>query len=373
MLIITLGTQASASTWVFNAVRAIFSANALDAMSGMSEVGSEFLGVMKPDVDHFILKAHRLDQNILHLARLSAAKIIVTTRDPRDVLASQKERFDADYREQIGSLSCSLTSIASLPPELEIMYLRYEDRFFERADTIRQLAHFLSLPITDEQCASIASAHSAESVKARISAWVDTEGCSNPDWWDTASHWHPGHVGDGRSGKFSEIIPDVVRKAAESALGPFDANNDYRFQPVFWHPYLFNGVNAEDNDEGLVTLTGEASLLVHGPYLSLPVGRWMMRPIFNGPAPDRSVGVKIDAYTYADYHGVMEMKTVVLPSSRKNPFLEVDVVNHLHPIEFRVFALGDGRKGAFHFGGVHLTYLGDSFVRELHTSMSRVI
>lgn len=373
MLILTLGTQASASTWIFNAVRAIFSVNEIHAASAMSEEGCQFLGMMPSGFDHFILKSHRMDNNLINLARISSARVIVTSRDPRDVLVSQKERFDSEYRDQIASLSRSLVSIASIPTSLDTMHLQYEDRFFERSDTIRRLASFLSLPVTDEQCESIFAALSPEAVRAQISTWVSEAAPRDTEEWDMATHWHPGHLGDGRSGKWVGALPDVARKAAEGALAPFHAPKDFRSEETFWSPYLFNGPETDGGGAVTLSVNGEASLLVHGPYLCLPVGRWMMRPVLKAPSDGRLIAIKMDAYTYADDRGVMEMKTLVLPiTAKKAPSLEIDVVDHLHPLEFRLYSVNDGRKGTFEFGGVRLKYLGESSNLGLHPAMSRV-
>ena len=105
MLIITLGTQASASTWAFNVVRQLLAIHHPASISGYAEQGLELVRQLQAGAPHAVFKAHTLDLIMFNLVVATQAKVIVTSRDPRDVLVSPQERFGLELGVTARNLS----------------------------------------------------------------------------------------------------------------------------------------------------------------------------------------------------------------------------------------------------------------------------
>lgn len=306
-----------------------------------------------------VFKTHSPDQDLLNLAIITRAKIIVTSRDPRDVLVSQQERFGEDFRSATCNLARSLVAIASLPPIAETLHLRYEDGFTANLQTVRLIADFIDVPATADECAMIFEFMSSSAVASRILNWMTANPARDPKEWDSATHWHPTHIGDGVIGKWHERLPQAQADSAEGALLPFDVGRDWRKSEIFWRADLFHGSIAED---GIISVEvdGTARTAVYGPYLTLPVGRWRIDPLIKASAME-PITVKLDAITISGTHETLELKTVTLPgSSMERIALEIDVVDHTHAMEVRLSTIEGGPHGNLLFSGVRLRYIGES-------------
>jgi len=357
-LVLTVGTQASASTWVFNVVRAIFTLYRPEALSDMAERGAYALRCLGRGAQDVVFKAHTVDQDLINLALLAEAKVIVTSRDPGDILVSQADRFGYDFKLAAAHLSHSLASIASLPPELDVLYLRYEDGFFDSISTVFDIANFIETPVSSAEAEAIAASLTSSAIASHIDDWMTINGVTDGSHWEADTHWHPGHLGDGKVGKWRDRLSNDQQNAMASALAPLDVGQRWSDHAIVWQPELFHFTPIEGTHD--LEVDGRSRPLVHGPYFHLPAGLWRMTPLLEivsgGP-----LCVKIDVFTLADGRGVLELKTVTLPTSHLGRLAcEVDVVDHGHPLELRIESAADGQKGRLRFLGVRLEQVGES-------------
>jgi hypothetical protein len=357
MLAITLGTPASGSTWVFNVVRALFAIARPAAMSLAAGDAADILNNIPIGTEDAIVKAHYLDRAMLTLASLFDAKIIVTTRDPRDSVVSQRERFGASLNDAMADLTRSFSSIAMLDPSVAALTLRYEDRFMDTGDTIADIAHFLSVSVSRLEIDRILKELRPERVTRKIDRWLPSAKTRNRDY-DSESHWHAGHVGDGESGKWQQRLEPDAQGAVMGALRPH-MSGDWREGIVEWSSKLFH---RDERCSGIeLECEGEERGLIWGPYLHLPAGRWRVTPRIESCSPSQPISIRVDTFIPVAGREVIALRVVNLPvSSEERMIMEFDHYNHLEPVEIRIASIADGRRGRIMFSGVELRWLGKS-------------
>lgn len=360
MLFIAFGTHRSGSTWIFNAIRLLAMHARLPlAASLYSDGGSEILRNIPSGTQNVVVKVHRSDHILMTLASLVETKIIISMRDPRDSVVSLLERFSISTREAVGWLSASFASLASLPTTADRLVLHYEDRFTENEATISAIAKFVGLNVTADETAPIFDALRGDMVRQYIESWLNRSlPAKRPRDFDPATQWHPGHVGDGRIGKWVEGLPLEVSQAVSDCLEALSDASAWRSKPMRWSSRFFYYHDERlPGDDELFECTGEERLLVWGPYFFLPAGRWRFTPLLRVDMP---VVIKIDIFVALSGRGLMQLRTVVLrpDASRLANALIYEHLDHSEPLEVRLSAVGDGRRGMVMFSGVDVAFLG---------------
>jgi hypothetical protein len=99
--------------------------------------------------------------------------------------------------------------IAEMARSEDMMIYRYEDGFFDRFETVGEIADALDIKLNKAAQMRIYHALTRESVRKKI-AGMKRKGTfgkkPNADSFDSATHWHPGHVGDGLIGKYESVL-----------------------------------------------------------------------------------------------------------------------------------------------------------------------
>jgi hypothetical protein len=372
LLVLTIGTQASASTWVFNVVRKIFAIHRPWALSNMGEHGGTALTSLGRGTKDAVFKVHFLDQAMANLLLLADSKVIVTHRDCRDVIVSNDQRFGMSHQDTIRSLSRTLTDILALPTDLQTLHLNYEDGFASKLQTVQEIADFIGLPIDGQQASLIHADLAPRVIKNKISEWMMAHPELAESDWDRTTQWHPNHLGDGLVGKWREQLPADISLAAVQSLAPF-YRPDWQSQHITWKTELFLGqCGALMQPIVDLEISGEEKMLCWGPYLNLPVGRWRFKPLIKNLSTQK-ISVKADVATFAAGVGIINMNTFTLPSSPSEPpALYADISDHRHTIEVRLQSLADGRKGSIRFEGVEIEYLGETEKQPNSTASSVV-
>jgi hypothetical protein len=360
MLFIAFGTHRSGSTWIFNAIRLLAMHARLPlAASLYSDGGSEILRNIPSGTQNVVVKVHRTDHILMTLASLVETKIIISMRDPRDSVVSLFERFSISTREAVAWLSASFASLASLPTTADRLVLQYEDRFTENEATISAIAKFVGLNVSDDETGPIFDALRGDKVRQYIESWLNRSlPAKRPRDFDPATQWHPGHVGDGRIGKWEEGLPLEVSQAVSDCLDALSDASAWRSKPMRWSSRFFYYHDGRSpGDDELFECTGEERLLVWGPYFFLPAGRWRFTPLLRVDMP---VVIKIDIFVALPGRGLMQLRTVVLrpDASRLANALIYEHLDHSEPLEVRLSAVGDGRRGIVMFSGVDVAFLG---------------
>ena len=361
MFVVTLGIPASGSTWVFNAVRALLAYARPAAESLSADHAAHLLDNVSLDARDVVVKAHSLDAPFLRLISLLDAKLIVSTRDPRDSLVSMIDRFSLGVREVMADLTRSFTSLAMLPPGDDRLTLRYEDGFTDDPQTIAAIARYLELDVPDDIVNAIHQQLRPGAVREQIAAMIEAQPGLAPVH-DVATQWHPNHLSDGLIGKWRDRLSPQVQQAVSDCLQPFSVPGAWKRQALHWSSLLFIRDDNDQSETGAdLICDGTERLLVFGPYLYLPPGRWRMTPLVELAKGSKPLTLKADVFIPAPGRDMLQLRTLMLPAkSPERMTLEFDHVDHLEPLEVRISSVRDGRTGRLRFEGAELSWIGPS-------------
>jgi len=219
-----LGMYASASTWLFNAVRQICLA------SQPSEVTTIFV---KDAVDFRafdqlrtinLVKSHEIEDEstIVELAQ-RADSILISLRDPRDAVASlmQYHRHDFDRALQLTERASALCH--GFAKDRRTTLFHYEAKFFEQVTTIEQLSKRLGYATPKTAAQAIFDQLDRAAVEKYISSLPQQKGVlraqSTGDFLDPHTHWHTHHAGrSGEIGRWQKVLSETQAKEVERRL-----------------------------------------------------------------------------------------------------------------------------------------------------------
>ncbi len=225
-LILAVGVRGSASTWAFNVAREL-----AEAALGSGRVAACFANTPADlaaaaagGAACVVCKTH----GMAGLARLSGqegTRLIVTIRDPRDAVLSLIGRFGAPPPAALRGVAESCNAVLGCAAR-DTPVLRYEDGFFEQAETVAQLAQHLGLQVAAAEQTRIFAAWRTASVRA-FAATVPTlpAGRLVDDGatfcFDRLTQVHRTHIGDGRVGKWRDRFGPAARADLVRVFGPF--------------------------------------------------------------------------------------------------------------------------------------------------------
>jgi hypothetical protein len=324
-ILLCAGQYGSASTWLYNAAHAL-----LAAAWGEAAVHRQFADSAddlpaRPDPRALVLKSHAPGASLRWLLARGGGKAVLTLRDPRDAAASLLHRFGFDYPLVARRVA---KSGAALPLLLDagfpLLVLRYEDGFAARRETLDGLAAFLGLSPGAAVLDAVFAALTPDAVRrdiARLEAAGAFGAAPTAHSHDGATHWHPGHVGDGAVGKFARVLTegqqgDIIRRTR-----PYQAAFDYPMPPLAppvpgrampvagWGPgmaHLGPGF-AEPQEEGAWTEGVEARLHLAGATGLVELDLELPRPRARMPRNPMSWSLWAE-HGAAPLHGPIEAK-----------------------------------------------------------------
>lgn len=219
-LIIALGLYRSASTWTYNVLLAILGDTAV-AFYGdrLSDLADRLVGVDRVA----IVKCHLPDAATRLLIDVGRLPVILTVREPLDCIASLMTQFDASFDEAWSSVersaACILSTLACCRP----LILRYEDD--DRGSrTVSDIAERVGVDLEPAKATRIAEALEPVRVKAFIDQLASQGGFGRhvtSASFDEKTHWHPNHVGSGRSDRYPEVLSASQIARVVYGLRPF--------------------------------------------------------------------------------------------------------------------------------------------------------
>ncbi len=231
-LVITLGLYGSASTWLFNVVR-----ETLNAAHGVERVCAYYADAIALILQdgaipgrHVVVKMHVGDDSLPAFVYLAQPLLLLSVRDPRDAVVSLMERFDQDFDKAASRVVQSARRIFPFAAAGH-PYLRYEDNFFARRETLDAIAARLGVALADATKTAIFSRYETNAVRD-FATHVgelpkDRLDGGEADLFDRVTHIHRGHIGDGLIGKWRERLSPGQSAAITQALGDFIANFGY--------------------------------------------------------------------------------------------------------------------------------------------------
>ncbi len=163
-----------------------------------------------------VIKSHEPSKAILFLTRFARGQVLVTVREPRDSVASLMQRFGHSFESALKDVREGGKHVMALARERRALVLRYEDGFPDEERTIDEVAAFLGVKISASLRGRIFRSLTREAVQKKIRTLHAGE--TDPNAFDPTTQWHPGHVGDGRIGKFKSVLSAAQQRriAAET-------------------------------------------------------------------------------------------------------------------------------------------------------------
>lgn len=282
MIVVTLGVPGSASTWTYNVCRELMAEQGATT-AGFLRFDSDLDAAMAGGTPHMVLKAHVLSRALYEKLGQLDARMIVTLRDPRDGVISLMERFDFPLERALREVMRSAACIAMVGESAHHI-ARYEDRFWERSDIVDELCTVLGIDPPETLRRQVAANNSRESLENFIAAMPSLEpgrlAAHDGIVYDTVTHWHPNHLGDGVVGKWAARLPSAAREVVAAGFGWFAAGG-YELAATRWLPETFGYRARRHMGEGMVALDLRLyrDAAIHGPDLFLAPGSW--RAIFD--------------------------------------------------------------------------------------------
>jgi hypothetical protein len=142
-----LGMYGSASTWTFNVVLKLAT-----ALNPEHPVTSQFVGSTLPDFGEnggpVVVKTHAT--GIADELSRRAEAIVITIRDPRDAVASLMTHLELPFDFALGLIEATALTCARFATDPRAVLLKFEDRFYDRPETIDRLAALLPGTLTDD-------------------------------------------------------------------------------------------------------------------------------------------------------------------------------------------------------------------------------
>jgi len=218
VIVATIGIPRSGTTWMYNLVLTLAGHHRATLVDGyFIDVGDRLETLMaNSDERTLVVKTHVGSPDFWQTMP-SDAHFFITTRDVRDGIASSRVMFPFVQFEQAIAYSRVAADFSFQAAEHgNALVFRYEDKFFEKLSTVTAVANQLGIPLSSEHAQTILDQLSRKKIIETIRKLQEDGIIGGDD--DAASHdpltqWHPGHVKDGRIGKYRDILSEE-----ESAL-----------------------------------------------------------------------------------------------------------------------------------------------------------
>jgi len=205
-LVLCLGIKSSGSTWLYNAAIRMLKAAKKGRVLAFFADHLKMFPQDAASADILIIKCHEPSPALLLLCALLRGTVLLTLREPRDAAASLMQRFRHPFASVLKDMEREAERILALETKPALTF-RYEDRFFEREATLGILAKALGVRLSAAERKRIFRALGREAVEKRLHRLVARGRLpDHPDAFDPATHLHPGHLGDGRIGKFRSVL-----------------------------------------------------------------------------------------------------------------------------------------------------------------------
>jgi hypothetical protein len=201
-LIWCLGMRASASTWLYNAVREVVAALApAEPIESGFAWGGVVPGFARRTRGWAIVKSHETDAAAIAELSARAAAVFVSLRDPRDAIASLMTYEGTPFPDAVRLSAAAMATCAALCGHPQTLVLRYEDGFAEQPMTLAWIAAQLGWTLPRAARDRIFSGLTRAAVEQRIKAMAGEV--------DHTTHWHKSHAGrTGEVGRWQRVLAD---------------------------------------------------------------------------------------------------------------------------------------------------------------------
>jgi hypothetical protein len=230
-----IGMYGSASTWAFNAVTdtARTLLPGINITPGYAETLQMLTPFQTPDGLQ-IIKTHHLPGNATDFLASRASRIVITIRDPRDVVTSMMQRLRLRLPGTIAMVEQSALFCAKFAKDQRAVVLRYETAFFDDPEILDQFAGLFNKTLNAAQRRKIFEQSRRDIIDAKIARLHELPtSLADPrsgDVVDTQTQWHTHHGGrTGEIGRWQRMLPVEAVSRIEQRLGPW--MQQFGYQP----------------------------------------------------------------------------------------------------------------------------------------------
>ena len=186
--VVSAGIPRSGSTWLFNAVRLLLKSQNCDVYAAwIDEFDYEITA------DACVVKVHVPDTRLASTADM----ILCSHRDLRDVVSSLRSMGWTDLQQMVATAR-NVREMHEFWSPRSALDLAYEDIKTRPSDALSALADALDIQLSEPQKRLIVSSMPSHAASR------DQLG------YDPVSLLHPGHITDGRPGRWKEQLPSAV-------------------------------------------------------------------------------------------------------------------------------------------------------------------
>jgi len=213
VIVVTIGIPRSASTWMYNLVLTLMKWKAGSVEGHYVDMPNSLAALTSDSNDCSIVVKTHVGTHDFWQTIPSDAHFIITTRDIRDGIASSRQMFKSVSFDQAIEYSRAAANFSMQAADQQnALVFKYEDKFFDKLSTVTTVAERLDIPVTVPEAKEILDQLSRESVLKKIRK-LQRDGIIGDDSdegsYDPITHWHPGHIKDGRTGKYLDILSDI--------------------------------------------------------------------------------------------------------------------------------------------------------------------
>jgi hypothetical protein len=211
-IILCAGLKSSGSTWLYNVVIRLLKETTPELRHRVAAFYADRVALFPKGSEkarYLVVKSHVPSESLLLVTRLSRGPILLTIREPRDSVVSLMQRFRFTFDAALKDVGEEAARIVEFSRARDVMLFRYEDRFHEDAGTVAEVAAVLGVRAPKAMRQRIFASLTPKSVKRAIRTLKGRGSfgaAPKPEDFDPATHWHPGHVGDGRIAKYAEFL-----------------------------------------------------------------------------------------------------------------------------------------------------------------------
>jgi hypothetical protein len=193
-----LGMYASASTWLFNAVRD------MAALRGEVKTcfwsGTANLAGLTAPGRTMVVKSHEItDPATVNWLAANASHILITLRDPRDAVTSLMIHHGYEFDRALDHVAAAARLCVRFAADRRALVLAYESLFFEKPETLSAVDARLGLNTTAPSRQPIFDRLLRAEVEKHIANMPRLPGMLQDrisgDMLDPATHWHTHHAG----------------------------------------------------------------------------------------------------------------------------------------------------------------------------------
>jgi hypothetical protein len=222
----TVGLHSSASTWVFNVVRELMTAALGDdkVVALYADDVRELLGEHALLGRHLLIKSHHGGAGWDSLVWLARPAIFLSIRDPRDAAISLAQRFAMPLADAVRGVGNDCRRIESCV-EAGHPVLRYEDGFFADPAQPGRMAERLGMTVDADVQQAIFDRYSTAATRAFAANIPNLPAervfDTGHTLLDRLTQIHRTHIGDGRIGKWQQLLTPADAAELTRYFAPF--------------------------------------------------------------------------------------------------------------------------------------------------------